>query len=275
MNEPNNSFNVKESPEVCANGHPKPLVGAQLIIWGNDLFLDFNKVVAFCSKVRYSFIEAPDIIPDIPADIVNNAVSRYKIPLYAIHVGFPSIETNDNLECTLKYLNKVKTKVLISSGIAHDPSRNEYDQTADILNRTGTRCQLEGVQLYYHTFWWEFLGDEEGHRGIDRLIENTDASLVKFNLDICWSKAGGLDPCKAMNLFGDRCDYFHVKDGHLGLSPDHIKWLPLGEGDIDVKSFIRKVIDCGKCCRVVVEQDEPHISPKTSEVLCGPERPLQ
>jgi sugar phosphate isomerase/epimerase len=238
------------------------LIGAQLILWGEELVNNFEMIVSLCSRLGYSCLEAPAMIYAISADYAHEVTSRLKMPLYAIHVGYPDIADPRELDKRIEYLNCAGVPVLIASGISKADSLEAYDESAKVFNSVGKKCQEMGIKFYYHTHWWEFIIDDIGERAINRLLTNTDPLYVKFNLDICWAQAGGEKPIDAMNLLGDRCDYYHIKDGILGESPAAVSWRPLGKGDIQVDVFIRELINYRRDYKIVVEQDEPY---KTAE----------
>jgi sugar phosphate isomerase/epimerase len=68
-----------------------------------------------------------------------------------------------------------------------------------------------GMTLLYHNHFHEFqrFGDKMVY---DLLMENTDASLVKLELDTYWACRGGQDPVALFKKYGQRMRLIHQKD---------------------------------------------------------------
>jgi len=54
----------------------------------------------------------------------------------------------------------------------------------------------------------------------DFLMNNTDSSLVKCELDIYWAKKGGADPLEMLKKYSGRYPILHVKDMAPGSAMD-------------------------------------------------------
>ncbi len=247
---------------AAVNARKNLQIGAQLIIWGSDLVTDLESITEFCVQTGYKYIEAPQMIRELPASQVCEIMQKYGIHLYAIHIGYPDIEDSDRLNQAIRYLKDAGAELLISSGISAGGSVRAYDESAQALNRTAEKCLDVGIRFYYHTHWWEYKPDNTGCRPIEILIDKTAPSLVVFNLDLCWAQAGGQDPVTAIKQLGHRCNYYHIKDGRFSQSPNVVEWRPLGKGEVDITACIEELGKAGRSCFLVVEQDEPYDSPK-------------
>ena len=235
-------------------------IGAQLIIWGNDLPKNYEQIFSFCRDKGYDFLEAPKIIMEIPPNHVRDACVKAGVPMFAIHVGYPDISQSTSLEKVLRYAADAGVRVLISSGLAHGD--NPPSESAKTLNDVGQKAKDQGIQFYHHTHWWEFNCHEAGPKPIVYLLDKTDPEKVKFNLDICWAYSGGQDPIQAIALLGSRCDYFHIKDGVLTNNPQKVRWKTLGNGQVPIKECLWKLDSRLDQYRLIIEQDEPIGSPE-------------
>ena len=85
----------------------------------------------------------------------------------------------------------------------------------------------------------------------DTLVDDTDPKLVKFELDLYWLRAGGLDPLVVFARWPKRFSLVHVKD----MTADG-RMVDVGEGVIDWKAIFarRKQAGIEHC---FVEHDEP------------------
>ena len=74
----------------------------------------------------------------------------------------------------------------------------------------------------------------------DLLIERTDPSLVRHQLDTGNTAMGGKDPAEYMHRYGSRYWLFHIKDvSRLGATSD----TELGKGMIDFRQLLASISD--------------------------------
>lgn len=118
---------------------------------------------------------------------------------------------------------------------------DDLKRTADLFNRTGEICRNHGLQFAYHNHAFEFerVGDVVMY---DFLLENTDANLVKYEMDMFWVVAGGQDPIAYFNKYPNRFPLGHVKDRN---SEDPTKNAVVGAGTIDYPSILNAAEKAG------------------------------
>ncbi len=92
-----------------------------------------------------------------------------------------------------------------------DRTVRRYNEIAELLNKNGEKAQKAGIQLGYHNHEFEF-EDLGGVRGYDILTANTDAQLVKFELDLYWLRVAGIDPASLISTHSGRFPCVHIKD---------------------------------------------------------------
>jgi sugar phosphate isomerase/epimerase len=93
--------------------------------------------------------------------------------------------------------------------------RNSPDglkRAADDFNRAGEMSRKAGIQLAFHDHWIDFVPTPSGKLVYDILLETFDPSLVKMELDICWSTVGGIDAVQYFERYPGRFPLVHVKD---------------------------------------------------------------
>ena len=87
----------------------------------------------------------------------------------------------------------------------------DYKRQAELLNTLGAQTQKAGIQLAYHNFNAEFrLYD--GKPAYDYLLNWTDGSLVKMEMDCGWLASSGMDPVRYLRDYPDRFPLLHLKD---------------------------------------------------------------
>jgi sugar phosphate isomerase/epimerase len=90
-------------------------------------------------------------------------------------------------------------------------SLSDYKWNADQLNRCGENLKRHGIRAGYHNHAIDFknLG---GALGFDTLIQNTDPSLVCFEMDCGHVIHTGHDPIAYLNKYPTRIELLHIKD---------------------------------------------------------------
>ena len=108
-------------------------------------------------------------------------------------------------------------------------------ELADILAILGKKCNDAGLQLLYHNHDFEFKPDSDGQVILDYLLENLDAELVNFQLDLFWATKAGVDPVAYFEKYPNRFKAWHVKD-----MDKQGRFAPVGRGTIDFTRILSK-----------------------------------
>ncbi|MEV6373058.1 sugar phosphate isomerase/epimerase family protein [Micromonospora musae] len=103
----------------------------------------------------------------------------------------------------------------------------DYSRVAATLNTVGARLKQAGITVAYHNHGFEF-AEQDGVRGYDVLVRETDPRLVAMELDLYWAASVGVDPVQLIQRYPGRFSLFHVKD----LAADG-SFADVGEGTID------------------------------------------
>jgi len=90
-------------------------------------------------------------------------------------------------------------------------SLDDYKKIAEDLNKAGETCRKAGIQLCYHNHDFEF-EQVNGQLPIDILTQQTEANLVKIELDLYWATRAGQNPIQLFNQHKGRIALWHVKD---------------------------------------------------------------
>ncbi len=135
----------------------------------------------------------------------------------------------------------------------------DYKKIAARLNTAATICKSNGLKFAYHNHAFEFdkLGNTTGY---NILLNETDASMVKMELDLFWVKNAGYDPIAMFNANPGRFVMWHVKDMDKN---NKDKQTEIGNGSIDFKAIFNKQKKSG-LEHFFVEQENYDISPYDS-----------
>jgi sugar phosphate isomerase/epimerase len=114
-------------------------------------------------------------------------------------------------------------------------SLDDYRKVAMDLNKAGEISKKAGIQLCYHNHDFEFQ-DIKGTLPFDILMDQTDASLVKSELDLYWTVKAGLQPLDIFKKYPKRIALWHVKDMD---NTEKRGFTEVGNGIIDFKKIFK------------------------------------
>jgi len=126
---------------------------------------------------------------------------------------------------------------------------DEVHASIDVLNKTGAAAKAAGVTFAYHNHYHEFT-PIDGQLPYDLILGQTDANLVKMELDLAWATKGGQDPVALFQKNPGRFPLWHTKD----LSTDHNTPVEVGKGIVDFKRIFAHA-DTAGLQYFFVEQD--------------------
>lgn len=130
------------------------------------------------------------------------------------------------------------------------------------VTRALETCRERGFEPTFHHHTTSFI---EAAWEIERLLELTDIGLC---LDTGHLLVGGGDPVQALDDWGSRINHIHVKDCRTDViraivaerAPSEEVWrrhafCRLGDGDLDLETFLKGILALGFEGWLVVEQD--------------------
>ena len=121
----------------------------------------------------------------------------------------------------------------------------DYKRLGQALTELGKRTADLGISLGYHNHMGS-LGERPEE--LEQILEAADARYAKLELDIAHYFQGGGDPVKAVEKYGDRLLFLHIKDvERLSGAPgakNSYRFVELGRGLVDIPAVfeaLRKV----------------------------------
>jgi sugar phosphate isomerase/epimerase len=112
---------------------------------------------------------------------------------------------------------------------------------ADKLNRIGEQVTKAGLGFAYHNHDFEFI-EEDGQIGYDIIFNQTDASLVKLQLDLYWAvHSSKLSPVELIAKDPERFVMWHIKD----MDKTTRDYTELGNGSIDYNKMLANLNQTG------------------------------
>ena len=158
-----------------------------------------------------------------------------------------------------------------------DKETAEYIETIRTLSE---KAHAAGITLQYHNHDFEFLL-YKGKYILDTIYEELSPDKLLAQIDTCWVKFAGIDPCEYMMKYKGRIPLLHLKDFIGGKGEDDpydligqaevknrrtsFKFVPIGQGCQDIPA----ILDTAKKTDVkwvIVEQDKSEDRPPIEAV---------
>lgn len=127
---------------------------------------------------------------------------------------------------------------------------DDYKRHIELFNASAEICKSAGIQFAYHNHDFEFQS-LDGQLPYDMILKQTDANLVKLELDIYWATFAGKDPVELFKQHPGRFPLWHVKDM---AKTEKREFAEVGTGSID----FQRIFDARKTAGMThyfVEQD--------------------
>lgn len=209
------------APEIFSMPQGKKLRNFGFIsgILDKELKGDWKSVLKQVASFGYTEFETGGFMGNSPEEFLNYCKEINLIPV-AGFINFNSYD--DELGKNIDLIHQLQMKF----GVTYWPwytggpfSLDDCKKSADRLNYLGKRCRENGVIFCWHNHNKEFIQMEQG-LPFDFIMNNTDSSFVKCEMDIYWVKKGGADPLAMLRKYKGRFAILHIKDMAPGESQD-------------------------------------------------------
>jgi len=136
-----------------------------------------------------------------------------EIGLYPVstHLGLDALQ-DSQLDASIRYCLDIGCPNIVLPWLPNEWRTQEGMQAlAPRLNTIGQRCQEYGITFGYHNHNFEFTRVDEAYL-LDHLLQATNPSLVKIEMDVYWAAYAGVDPVEYLQTHADRIALIHLKD---------------------------------------------------------------
>jgi sugar phosphate isomerase/epimerase len=114
---------------------------------------------------------------------------------------------------------------------------DDFKRIAERLNKGGELSAKAGITTAYHNHNFEFEKDGDITK-YEILLNNTDAKLVKFEMDLYWVENAGQNPVEWFKRYPGRFPLWHIKDMEkAGADGKKGQTCEVGKGVIDWKAI--------------------------------------
>ncbi|MPR36891.1 sugar phosphate isomerase/epimerase family protein [Salmonirosea aquatica] len=160
-------------------------------------------------------------------------------------------DTSKDLEKLAGECAEAGLSYVLQPYIGPQSSVDEWKKRAEEFNKRGEICNKAGIKFGYHNHDYSFK-ELDGQIPQEILLDNTDPSLVMYELDMCWIAAANKDIADHLRKYQGRYELCHVKDLVREPKPHSTD---LGKGIIDYPKVLGVAEDTG-VKHFIVEQEE-------------------
>jgi sugar phosphate isomerase/epimerase len=229
-------------------------VGIQLYSLRDDAGRDLERTLADIAAIGYRDVEMLGSMNNfgVPPARLREILDRNGLRAPSTHVSGNAL---DDLERQVEDAQTLGHRYIIvaSLPIAGRPTLDDYRRWADRLNESGQRALRRGVYIGFHNHAGD-LAPIDGMVPYDLLVERTDPSVVRLQLDTGNLAMAGRDPLEYMRRYGSRYWLFHIKDvPRLGATSD----TELGKGVIDFRRLLASIDDIDEKLLFVEQETYP------------------
>jgi sugar phosphate isomerase/epimerase len=219
---------------LAADDDGKLIYGVQLFMAGQQTQADLASILKAIQQIGFTQIELyPGVyshsateLKKVVADSGLGAVSgRFD------YAGFTS---------KIEYAQQLGLKYMVCPMLPQEQwgSTAGFEKAASEFNQWGSLVRDAGMEFVFQNHCYEFKPQGGGLTGWDTLMGNTDASLVKLELDLYWLVQAGQKPAAVLADAGNRVRLLHLADRTAGaqtsfvMGSDAEHFTELGKGTI-------------------------------------------
>ena len=242
-------------------------IGIQLYTLRDAIAEDADATLQTVADTGYQQVE-PYGFPN--CDPIIEAAKKAGLPIHSSHFNSDPVITRDDaggddLKRTIEKASEVGLKHLVIPyvGAEHRKTLDDYRRMAERCNRAAEKVAEAGMQLAYHNHAFEFEPLEDDRCGYDVFREEF-ADAMKFEVDVFWVQAGGVDPIELMADMKGRISQLHLKDLNRSIEIPAYDGMPkegfeeLGDGVVDIEAIVDAASEAGVDHCHVEQDHSPH-----------------
>ena len=258
-------------PAVWSAGYTRPAIGVQLYMLKQNLADDFLGTLDAVAALGVQNLEFAGFYDRTAADMKTILAER---GLAAVSAHCLTADMDDKkaaevidygaelglrtVVAAIPYM-----KILTEGGSWDDAmrgvTRDDFMHSAERFNRFGELAKERGLVFAYHNHAFDFTRFGADY-GLDLLLDNTDAALVKFQLDVGNTAMAGIDPLDYVARMGARIPSIHMKDWKKGFIPSLYAMpepTPAGNGVLNLPTLIAALSKAGVQHMFIEQENMP------------------
>ena len=241
----------------------------------NEMAQDFKGTLEKVKEIGYEGVEFAGLFGNDPAQVKAWCDEIGLVPVSA-HVALS--EMRADFDKVIADYSTLGCKFIVVPYLenADRPGTENFETTLADIKTFAEKAKEAGLQLLYHNHDFEFVEMPDGTFGLDYMYNTIPEDLLGAELDLCWVKYAGQDPCEYVTKYASRESVVHLKDFYatdkvegdpyalIGQEGDKIEespetafeFRPVGMGLQDVPAIL-KAVKATDIQWIIVEQDEP------------------
>ena len=240
--------------------------GLQLYSLRDDLPKDPKGVLKQVASFGYKQVESFEGKQGMFWGMTNKEFKTYMDEL-GMAIVSSHCNMNTDFETKAAQAGEIGMKYLICPYLGPQKSIDDYKKAAEKFNACGDICKKNGLRFAYHNHGYSF-NALDGVLPQDVMMQNTDATLVDFQMDIYWVVTAGADPIAWINKYPGRFKLCHIKDRKKGAdAKDTDASTDVGTGGIDFKKILKTASGKGMQYYIVEQERYDNSTPLKSAAV--------
>ena len=240
--------------------------GLQLYSLRDDLPKDPKGVLKQVASFGYKQVESFEGKQGMFWGMTNKEFKTYMDEL-GMTIVSSHCNMNTDFETKAAQAGEIGMKYLICPYLGPQKSIDDYKKAAEKFNACGDICKKNGLRFAYHNHGYSF-NAIDGVLPQDVMMQNTDATLVDFQMDIYWVVTAGADPIAWINKYPGRFKLCHIKDRKKGAdAKDTDASTDVGTGGIDFKKILKTASGKGMQYYIVEQERYDNSTPLKSAAV--------
>ena len=138
-------------------------------------------------------------------------LAETKLKAVSTHLGLDGLGS-PQLGASIRYCKDIGCSFIVLPSLPKEYRTQEGIKVlAPRMDAIGRQCLEHGITFGYHNHDFEFTRVGAIYL-LDYLLQTTNPSLVKIELDVYWAAHAGIDPGSYLQVLADRVVLVHLKD---------------------------------------------------------------
>ena len=183
-------------------------VGLQLYSVRNKMEADMRGTLQAVKDMGYDYVEFAGYFGKSAVE-VRALLDEIGLTCISVHQTYDVFLSDPAYQ--VEYLKTIGAKYCAIPWMAPEKHKGaaDYEQTVAEITKVAGLLKEAGIQMLYHNHDFEFV-KADGKYKYDWLFESTKG--MDPEIDTCWVKYAGVDPCEYMRKYRGRINVVHLKD---------------------------------------------------------------
>jgi len=185
-------------------------VALELYTVRDETMHDFAGTLQRVAQIGYAGVEFAGY-GNLTSLEMSALLAETRLKAVSTHLGLDALES-PQLSASIRYCKDIGCSFIVLPSLPKEwRTQEEIRVLAPRLDSIGRQCQEHGITFAYHNHDFEFTR-VDGVYLFDYLLQATDPSLVKIELDVYWAAFAGVDPVSYLQILAERVVLVHLKD---------------------------------------------------------------